>query len=195
MLGGSFRLLARALVPRAGGWKQTVLLLILPLSAVSCGSSGNGAETTATRVVHGPGFRFTAPADWKVAGTATSASARPSAGSSTLVSADVYRLGKTYSPDEFGAAARELDGVAARLARAAGGEVTSSETTTVAGRKIRAYRFTAKPAGGDSLDDRVGFLLVGKREVQLLCQAPSGGGDPEGSCALLFDTFSLTDGR
>jgi len=145
--------------------------------------------------VGGPGFRFAAPAGWRVSRTPTSVTARPRAGSSTLVSAEVYRLGKPYSPDEFDAAAKELDGVAARLARAAGGTVTSSETTTVAGRKIRAYRFTAAPGGGDSFDDRVGFVLVGRREVQLLCQAPSGGGDADGSCALLFDTFSLNGGR
>lgn len=180
------------LVPRAGGWKQTTLLLILPLSALACGSSAGGAATTATRVVTGPGFRFTAPAGWHVARTPTSVAARPSAASSTLVSAEVYRLGKAYSPDQFDAAAKELDGVAARLAQAAGGAVTSSETTTVDGRKVRVYRFTAKPSGGGSYDDRVGFVLAGKREVQLLCQAPAAAGDPEGSCALLFDTFSLS---
>lgn len=130
------------------------------------------------------------PTDWQVARTATSAAAHAPGDAGTRVSAAVYRLGKAYSPDEFTAAAEELDGVAAKLARAAGGTVTSSETTTVAGRKIRAYRF-GSTAQGDAADDRVGFVLSGKREVQLLCQAPAGQGDPEGACALLFRTFSL----
>ena len=103
----------------------------------------------------------------------------------------MYRLGKVYSPDQFDAAAKELDGVAARLARAAGGKVVSSETTRVAGRKVRAYRFTAAAAGGGTADDRVAFVLAGRREVQLLCEAPAGAGDPDGACALLLATFSL----
>jgi len=167
------------------------LLLILPLSTVSCGSSAGGADTDATRVVAGPGFRFTAPADWRVTRAPTSAAARAPGESTTLVSASVYRLGKPYSADDFDAASKELDGVAARLAQAAGGTVTSSETIAVAGRKVRAYRFSAKPDGGGSYDDRVAFVLAGKREVQLLCQAPSGAGDPDGACGLLLDTFSL----
>ena len=60
---------------------------------------------------------------------------------------------------------------------------TESKTTTVDGGKIRAYRFEAK-----GLQTRVGFVLRGKREYQLLCQASSG--DPDGACALLFSSFS-----
>lgn len=109
-----------------------------------------------------------------------------------LVSAVVYRLGKPYTPDQFGAATKELDGVAAKLARAAGGSVTARETTTVDGRRIRAYRFTAT-FSGRPYEDRVGFVLSGRREVQLLCQAPAGADDPAGACARLFDSFSLSE--
>jgi hypothetical protein len=194
MFGGSFRLLARALLPRAGVPKRATLLLIVPLFAAACGSSsGSGTTPTgATKTVRGPGFSFVVPADWRVAHTATSAIARAGADPQVFVSAAVYRLGKAYSPAEFAAAARELDGVAAKLARAAGGTVTASETTSVDGLEVRAYRFGAKLRGGASYDDRVGFVLDGKREVQLLCQAQAGGGDPEGACGLLFDSFSLT---
>ncbi|HET7573160.1 MAG TPA: hypothetical protein VFJ77_10900 [Gaiellaceae bacterium] len=123
------------------------------------------------------------PQGWRVARTATSA--RAASGESS-VSAVRYRLGKAYSADEFAAAAKELDGVAAKLARAAGGAVESSETTTVAGRRVRAYRF-----GGGGKTHRVGFVLDGRREVQLLCTAPSGAADPDGACSLLFSSFTL----
>ena len=115
-------------------------------------------------------------------------------GSGASVSAALYRLEKPYTPDRFDEAAQELDRVAARLARAAGGSIVSSETTTVDGRKVRAYRFTSD-SSGSSTDDRVAFVLSGKREVQLLCVAPKGAGDPDGACGLLFDTFSLTGGN
>lgn len=124
------------------------------------------------------------PAGWHVADTARGLRAT---GSAASVSASVYRLGKAYSPDEFAAAAKELDGVAAKLAQAAGGSVQSSETTTIDGRKVRAYRFR-----GGSAEHRVAFVLEGKREVQLLCSAPSGAGDPDGACSLLFSSFTLS---
>jgi hypothetical protein len=104
----------------------------------------------------------------------------------------VYRLAKPYTPERFGAAVKELDGVAAELARKAGGAITSAETTTVGGRKIRAYRFTAHSTDGERYEDRVGFVLSGTREVQLLCQAPAGANDPDGACGLLFKSFALT---
>ena len=106
-----------------------------------------------------------------------------------LVSATAYKLARAYAPALFPVAAKELDGVAAKLAAASNGTVTESVTTTVDGTKIRAYRFTAHPEGHPATDDRVGFLLEGKREYQLLCSVPAGAGDPDGACALLFSTF------
>jgi hypothetical protein len=193
MFGASFRLLARPLIPPARGWKQAAPLLIVALFAVSCGASDRRAATAAgeTKVVAGPGFRFTAPASWRVRRTDRSAAARDPDAGVGAVSAVVYRLGKPYEPAEFDASVAELDGVARRLARASGGELTGKETTTVDGRKVRAYRFTAQAADGSATEDRVAFVLSGKREVQLLCVAPKGAGDPAGACGLLFDSFSL----
>lgn len=144
------------------------------------------------RPIAGPGFSFSVPAGWHVVRTPTSAAAHEHAGAQTLVSAGVYRLGRLYDPARFAEAARELDGVASRLALAAGGAVTASETTTVAGMRIRAYRFTALLGDGRRYDDRVGFVLSGRREVQLLCQAPAGARDPDGACSLLFSSFALS---
>jgi hypothetical protein len=103
------------------------------------------------------------------------------------VSATTFPLLKTYEPGMFDAVARELDGVAAKLAAQAGGKVTEEVTTTVDGRKIRAYRYS-----GGRTETRIGFVLDGKREYQLLCEVPTGASDPDGACTLLFDSFSVT---
>jgi len=143
------------------------------------------------RSVAGPGFVFSIPGGWVAKHGRGIVVARGSGGADApLVSATAYRLARPYSPALFAKAAKELDGVAAKLAQAANGNVTESVTTTVDGQKIRAYRFTAHPAGRPSTDDRVGFVLEGKREFQVLCSAPAGSGDPDGACALLFGTFA-----
>ena len=166
------------------------LALIVALFGASCGSSSPRKQ--ATTAVRGPAFRFSAPASWRVRRAAASVVAESRADPAARVSAVVYRLATTYTPDRFAEAAKELDGVAAKLAHDAGGSVTDAETTAVAGLEIRAYRFTARAPQGRRYDDRVGFVLHGRREVQLLCQAPSGAGDPDGACALLFSSFTLT---
>jgi hypothetical protein len=183
--------MARALVSRAGVWTLVSLIPIVALFAAACGSSEK--KHVAVRSVRGPGFRFSVPQTWSVRRTATSASARsPGDTSQPTVSANVFRLAKRYAPARFARATAELDAVAAQLARKAGGTITESATTTVAGRRIRAYRFTARSVSGRHYEDRVGFVLVGRREIQLLCQAPAGAGDPDGACRLLFASFRLT---
>lgn len=186
--------MARAFVPETSGWKRSAVLIIVPLFAAACGSSGGTPTVSpaATKTVGAPGFHFSAPAGWRVRHDPRGASARSSLNPPAIVSAETYRLGKAYAPSEFAAAASELDRVAARLARVAGGKVTESETAAVAGRKVRAYRFSATVAGAGAYEDRVAFVLDAKREVQILCQAPAGAGDPDGACALLFSSFTLT---
>jgi hypothetical protein len=98
------------------------------------------------------------------------------------VSVTTYTLQKTYRPALFKAAARELDSVASRLAAQAGETLARKQTVAVDGRRIRAYRFGTT---------RIGFVLVGKREYQLLCNLPPGGQDPDGACALLFKSFTV----
>jgi len=104
-----------------------------------------------------------------------------------MVVVQTYPLRRAYRPALFGGATAELDRVAARLAALGNARVTERATTTVAGRKIRAYRFAA-----GVYDARLGFVLVGKREYQLYCRAPRGAGDPDGACGLLFSSFSLS---
>jgi hypothetical protein len=162
MLVRSFRLPARAVLP---------LALLFILSA--CGG-GTTTEPVSTRVVRGPGFSFAVPGSWQ---TSRSQRTVSSSDGKAQVSVTTYTLLKPYRPAIFAAAARELDRVAAQLAAEAGAKVTKSETLDVAGRKSRAYRFGTM---------RIGFVLVGKREFQLLCR------EPGGACTLLFESFSLT---
>jgi len=103
-----------------------------------------------------------------------------------LVSATTFTLLKRYDPGRFPEAAVELDRNVAKLAAQANGRVTGKQTVTVAGRKVRADSYTAK-----GFDTRLGFVLSGKREVQLLCRAPNGSADPDGACGLLFRSFRL----
>jgi hypothetical protein len=124
--------------------------------------------------VRGPGFSFAVPGSWHAHRTLRSVS---SSNGGAQVSVTTYTLQKPYRPALFAAAARELDRVAAQLASQAGEKVTERQTVEVAGRKIRAYRFGTM---------RMGFVLVGKREYQLLCR------DPGAACALLFTSFSLS---
>ncbi len=92
-----------------------------------------------------------------------------------------FRLLKSYDPARFAAAANELDGVAARLAVQAGGKLTESTTSVVAGRKIRSYRFESK-----GVPTRIGFVLFGKSEYQLVCSGNTGS-----PCDLLFSSFTV----
>jgi hypothetical protein len=113
------------------------------------------------------------PRGWTVTRPAAGVAARHGAG---LVSVSVFPLLRPYDPSKFAAAAKELDGVAARLAQQAGTTLTRSATVTVANRKVRAYDYGAR---------RIGFVLVGRREYQLYCAHATT------ACELLFSSFTL----
>lgn len=164
-------------------------VLLLPLAA--CGGGSKSGPPARNAVVKGAGFQFEAPPGWRASRTDTAVVVRQDAAATTLVSATAFVLLKPYSPKLFARAAQELDGVAAKLAAQAHSTIAESQTVTVGGERVRAYRLTVKPASGASFDERIGFVLHGKREVQLLCRAPVGANDPDGACALLYSTFRL----
>jgi hypothetical protein len=141
--------------------------------------------------VAGPGFEISVPVGWTVQRTVRVVGARRD---SALVSVTAFTLLKPYSPALFAQVAKELDGVAAKLAARSNGKLTERATTTVDGRRIRAYRFSGRPPTGAAYEERIGFVLQGKREYQLLCQAATGRGDPDGACALLFASFHVAAG-
>jgi hypothetical protein len=185
----------RVIFPLALVGKRTLpvaIAIVLPCVLAACGGGSNHALKPAN-VVRGPLFRFQAPAGWKAATTslgvaAARTTARNAAGDAR-VSVTSFSLVKPYNPKLFTAAAKELDGVAAQLAKQSHSTLSESKTVIVDGRKIRAYRLTVHPANGQPFDERIGFFLLGKSEYQLLCRAPVGSGDPDGACALLYATF------
>jgi hypothetical protein len=124
--------------------------------------------------VRGPGFTFQIPEGWHVSTPHNSVVARSG---TALVSVTRFPLLKAYDPAKFDAVAKQLDRIAAQLAKQAGGTLDARETITVAGEKIRAYRYGNK---------RLGFVLEGRREYQLFC-APTGD-----ACDLLFNSFTLS---
>jgi hypothetical protein len=154
----------------------------LPLTLVvilaACGGSKT-ATTEPTQGVRGEGFTIAVPEGWHVSRSTRSVVAVK--GSSRL-SVTTFTLLKPYDPARFEAAAKELDGVAARLAAQAGGRLTESMTSVVAGRKTRSYRFVSK-----GMPTRIGFVLVGKDEYQLVCS-----GDTGSPCDLLFSSFTVS---
>jgi hypothetical protein len=123
--------------------------------------------------VRGQGFSFQVPEGWRTTPGATRVVATHGG---ALVSVTRFPLLKAYDPAKFAAVAQELDRVAAQLAKQAGASLDAKETTTVDGRKIRAYRYGTK---------RIAFVLDGRREYQLFC---SNAGT---ACDLLFDSFAL----
>jgi hypothetical protein len=169
-----------------------IVVLAVPFALAACGGASKQGRPAGGAVVKGLGFQFEAPSGWTTKSSATSTEARRDAAGRTMVSATAFTLLKPYSPKLFDRAAKELDHVAAKLALQSKSKLSESKTVTVDGKKIRAYRFTVHPASGPSFDQRIGFVLIGKREYQLLCRAPVGSGDPNGACALLYETFKTS---
>jgi hypothetical protein len=168
-----------------------ILACVLPLFLAACGGGSKSGPPPANAVVRGAGFQFEVPPGWRTSRTGTSVVVRQDAAGETLVSATAFALLKPYSPKLFARAAQELDGVAAKLAAQAHSTIAESQTVTVGGERVRSYRLTVKPTSGAPFDEQIGFVLHGKREIQLLCRAPVGANDPDGACALLYATFRL----
>jgi hypothetical protein len=162
------------------------------VSLTACGGGSKGTEPSGNPLVKGAGFRFEAPVGWTIKTTPTLGEARQDTAGTALTSATVFTLQKPYNPTLFPAAAKELDRVAAKLAAQSKATLTESRTVTVDGQRVRAYRLTVHPASGASFDERIGFVLRGRREYQLLCRAPAGSGDPDSACSLLYATFTTS---
>lgn len=128
--------------------------------------------------MQGDGYQVSVPGDWNVSVLGDGVVARSGG---ALVSVTRFRLRRRYDSSMFAAAVPQLDRVAAGLAADAGGTLTSRSTALVAGRRSRVYRYR---------HTKIGFVLVGRSEYQLLCRSP-GGGDPGGACALLFSSFGI----
>ncbi len=149
----------------------------LAVALAGCGGSGGGAS----RILHGDGYRFRAPASWSVKRTPQSVEAKKG---NDAVSVTVFRLVRPYRPALWPKVVPELDRVAADLAAQLKGSVGAGATVVVAGR--RARRYDIRHTG---LVDRITFVLDRRREYQLLCRYRDGRAEP--ACAALASSFAL----
>jgi hypothetical protein len=180
ILGVSFRLLsARALLPRFRQGKQALAALIVVILA----GCGGGGTSSAQQSVAGSGYRFSAPAGWRVTHAARMTSA---AKGQELVSVTVFTLGRPFSPALWDKTVPELDRVASQLAGQLGGRLTKLEGGVLAGRRSRSYDI-AFTRGGTALVERIAFVFAGRREYQLLCRLA---GD-DSACRVFRTSFRL----
>ena len=146
--------------------------MVLPLALATlilaaCGTSGSGAESQQLR---GIGFTASAPSGWEVErAPRTVLAGRPDGPESVAVA--VFRLAKPFREGLWDEAVGELNDVAARLAERLGSTalVVRSGSSTLDGRRARSYVISYR-RNGRALEDRVVFLLRGRREYQLTCR-------------------------
>lgn len=169
-----------------------LLLLSLALATAGCGGGSSGGEKPeATKVVRGPGFTFSAPADREIARTDRAVTVQPPAeGDDELESVTRYPLLKPFRPTLWPGVVTELDGVVNKLATGLGGTIESSEDVRATGRRARRYEI-AYERDGTALRQRITFVFRGREEFQLLCRYADAEVSPR-ACALLEETFRLT---
>jgi hypothetical protein len=137
------------------------------------------------KVVHGTGFRFSAPAGWTVV---RSSRAVQAAQGLQLVSVTRYPLLHVFRPALWARVVPELDRAAAQLAKQQNGEVAESQTVTIADQMARRYDIQYE-RNGKALVERIAFVLRRKTEYLLLCRYERGG-DTD-ACDRLVATFTL----
>ena len=172
--------MAPPFLPREGAHKPAILGLAALLAA-GCGGAEPATTTTLTSNVGGAGFRFEAPAGWKVTRTPRSVQA---ASGADLVSVTVYPLARRYRPELARQVDAELDRRIAELAGQLRGELRSAGTARVAGRRARVYEI-----GVGERTQRLLFVFRGRLEYQLLCRYAGGRGTRP--CERLAATFAL----
>jgi len=147
-------------------------LLVLALILAGCGGAGNSNW----QQVQGSGFRFLAPSAWKVSG------ATASNGPVDRVQVNEFRLVHPYVRAKQVAAAKELDGVATRLAKQLKGKVSTRRTLEVNGLDARGYVIDH-----NGLIEEFTFVLRGRQEYELVCRRTRGADDT--ACRELVTSF------
>ena len=169
------------------------LLVFAVLAVTGCGGGAASDDEAGVRVpartVTGPGFTFSVEEGREIARTPRSVTVLPAdASSQELESVTVFRLVKPYRPALWPAAARELDGVAERLAGSLGGKLLGApETVRRGGLRGRLYEIEYAREGVE-LRQRLTLLLSRRTEYQLLCRWEAAADEPP-ACSLLESTF------
>jgi hypothetical protein len=175
MLAGSFRLDTARLIPGTVGRKQTLLLAVLILAG--CGQSSEPKAQSQTVKSHG--FSFRAPVGWRVQQSARGAAASHDA---ELVEVSAFPLVRPYTSALFDRVAGELAVRMKTIAAETGGTIAGTKTVSAAG--VQSHMYEVK-AGGHV--DQYTFVLIGKREYQLLCRSHT---SPAGTfCSALLTSF------
>jgi hypothetical protein len=100
------------------------------------------------------------------------------------VQVNEFRLVHAYVHAKQAGAAKELDGVAVRLAQQLKGKVTSRGTLEVSGLDARTYAIVHK-----GLAEQFTFVLRGQHEYELLCRRAAGADDA--ACRELVSSFRV----
>jgi hypothetical protein len=180
MLARSFRLVA-ALIPGAGRPKQAVLWVAAgALVAVMVAGCGGSSAPKAQRV-SASGYRFSAPRGWRVVRTRLAVTA---SGGDDLVQVSAFPLAKRYHPSLFAKVAPELEAQLGKATATVGGTVERAGAVRAAGVRSHVFRV----AVGGHVDEYT-FVLVGRREYQLLCRSKRAGA---AACRQLQASFELT---
>jgi hypothetical protein len=180
MIARSFRRVAARLIPGPIRAKQPTLAALAAAGAVAALSGCGGKAAPAPQHVRGAGYRFAAPAGWTVRRSRLTAAAEDG---SSLVQVSTFPLAKAYRPALFAAVAQELRVRMRQVAAQSGGRVESAGAVTAAGVRSHVYRVHV-----DGHVDEYTFVLVGRREYQLLCRSADADAAP---CRQLQASFAL----
>ena len=154
------------------------MLILVVLILAGCG--GSGEPKAQYQLVKRDGISFLAPAGWEV-----EHSARGSAASrgSELVQVSTFPLVRPYTAALFDRVASELDLRMKTIAQQTGGTLAGRKTVTAGG--VKSHRYDVKV---DGHVDQYTFVLIGKREYQLLCRASTSSSDA--FCSQLLTSFN-----
>ena len=165
---------------------KQALVGVVALLAGGCG--GDSERDREPQTVRGGGYSFAAPSGWRVEREGRTVQA---VDEDEAVAVTTFRLARPYRAELWPRVVPELDAVAERLARELGGRVAARETAFVDARRARVYALT----GTRDATRRIGFVLEGRVEYQLLCRWR---GDEQTAlasrltaCQTLFATFRL----
>jgi hypothetical protein len=175
MLSESFRLVTSRLIPRHFRRKLSIVVALVILSG--CG----GSSAPKAQLVQGPGFRFRAPAGWKIVRAPRQVSATHG---SERVQVATFPLLKPYSDALFDRVATELKARMGQVASQVHGTVAGAKTVTASG--IRSHSYDVQV---DGHVEEYTFVLRGMHEVQLLCRRTTSSSDT--ACKQLISGFEL----
>lgn len=146
---------------------------------ILAGCGGSGEPKAQSQVVKGRGFSFGAPVGWRVQHSVRGAAASHD---SELVQVSTFPLVRPYTEPLFERVGNELALRMKTIAQETGGTLAGRSTVTAGG--VKSHRFDVEV---DGHVDQYTFVLIGKREYQLLCRVRTSSDDA--FCSELLTSF------